>query len=221
VPAARRALHCEIEGLPVDVDRTELSSAGVYVLTPQPLPIDSEVSVFLRIEEQRFEMTGHVVTCVSCEQAARAGKNPGYALLFTNLSDADRKRMASAISALRAASGPPTSPKQPVVVAKPVTSRAAPLHSPAELALLAQLRAELVQLADKTAWAILGVSQGADHATVKTAFFQASKRYHPHLFARYAHPEISRTVTELFIAHKRAYASMTKTAKAGSGGRRT
>jgi hypothetical protein len=30
------------------------------------------------------------------------------------------------------------------------------------------------------------------------------------LFARYAHPEIKNVVTELFIAHKRAFTTMTK-----------
>jgi hypothetical protein len=205
------------------VDRAELSAVGLYVLTPQPLPADSEVSIFLRIEQQRFEMNGHVVSCVTCDKATRTGKNPGYALLFTNLSDADRKRLTAAISELRASSTPPAEPASPRAAAKapePKPASPAAVPNPAELELLQQLRAELEKLADKTPWAILGVSQGADHSTVKTAFFQASKRYHPHLFARYAHPEISRIVTDLFITHKRAYTSMTKAGKGAPGSRR-
>jgi DnaJ-class molecular chaperone len=75
---------------------------------------------------------------------------------------------------------------------------------------LEQLKQELTQVDEKTDWAMLGVSQGASPEQVKAAFFQASKRYHPHLFARYSHPEIKRIVTELFIAHKRAFTTMTK-----------
>jgi DnaJ-class molecular chaperone len=84
---------------------------------------------------------------------------------------------------------------------------------PAELALLAKLRAELQGLSEKTAWELLGISQGADAAQCKAAFHQASKRYHPHLFARYADPEIKQVVTELFIAHKRAYTTLIKSGK--------
>lgn len=207
-PSARpagSALHCEIDGLPVELERSELSSAGAFVLSPQPPALDSEVSIFLRLGEQRFEMTGHVVQRVTCEQAAKAGKKPGYALLFTNFHEAERRRLAGALLGTRGSLRPRPTP-QPKA---PVPAQA-PGHDPKELALLSKLQQELAQLESKTPWAVLGVSQGADAEQVKAAFFQASKRYHPHLYARYAHPEIKRVVTELFIAHKRAYATMTK-----------
>lgn len=199
----RVTIHCEIDGLPVELERTELGSAGAFVLSTQPPPVDTEVSIFLRIGEQRFEMTGHVVQSVSCEQAAKARKKPGYALLFTNLPEGERKRISGALVSGRASLRSPTSP--PPGAAAPV-----PAFDPQELALLNQLKQELALVEEKTAWALLGVSQGADAARVKAAFFQAAKRYHPHLYARYAHPEIKRVVTELFIAHKRAYTTMTK-----------
>ena len=207
-PAAP-TIHCEIDGLPVELERAELGSAGAFVLTTQPPQVDSEVSIFLRIGEQRFEMTGHVVQSVSCEQAAKSRKKPGYALLFTNLPEGERKRITGALQAGRTSLRPRAS-----APAKPVPSRAPapvkPAFDPKELALLEQLKQELAQIEEKTAWAVLGVSQGADAERIKAAFFQASKRYHPHLFARYSHPEIKRVVTELFIAHKRAFTTMTK-----------
>lgn len=219
----RVSLHCEIDGLVAELDLRELSGAGAFVVTTQPLPVDSEVSIFVRLGEQRFEMTGHVVQSVSCEQATRAGKLPGYALLFTNLPDQERRRLSNAIQVARGSSLPPRASPAPKAVAhgatpsrnapKPSAKPAAPSYDPAELALLGQLKQELSQIAEKTAWATLGVSQGADPAQLKAAFFQASKRYHPHLFARYAHPEIKRIVTELFIAHKRAFTTMTKLKK--------
>jgi DnaJ-class molecular chaperone len=60
---------------------------------------------------------------------------------------------------------------------------------------------------------VLGISQGADPASAREAFFAASKRYHPHIYARYALPEIKDVVTQLFIAYKRAFTSMTKTGR--------
>jgi preprotein translocase subunit Sec63 len=85
--------------------------------------------------------------------------------------------------------------------------------SPLEHALLEKLRAELLALAQKPPWTVLGISQGADPAQAKAAYFQASKRYHPHLFAHYRAPEIKQVVTELFIAHKRAYTTLLKSGK--------
>lgn len=232
-PEPRRSLHCEIDGLPSEVETAELSGAGMFVLTPQPLSIDSEVSVFLRIDQQRFEMTGHVVTSVSCDQASESGKKPGYALLFTNLSEDERKALSVAARNLRAASAPPRAPSTSPAT-KPSRASVARFEPPAladkragddarydpmELALLGRLRGELSELEDKTPWAVLGVSQGAEPSTIKAAFFQASKRYHPHLYARYRHPEIKRVVTNLFIAHKRAYTTMTKVKKSSRTGR--
>jgi hypothetical protein len=219
---ARDTLRCEIDGLPAELDRAELSAAGAFVVTTQPSSVDSEVSIFLRIAEQRFDLSGHVVTSVTWEQAAQSGKKPGFALLFTNLSDADRKRLASAIRSARGPSAPPRVSAQPkaAVTSKAAPARASvvekpakPTYTAAELDLLAQLKKQLAHVEEQTAWAVLGVSQGADPDRVKAAFFDASKRYHPHLFARYAHPEIKRVVTELFIAHKRAFTTMTKLSK--------
>jgi preprotein translocase subunit Sec63 len=78
------------------------------------------------------------------------------------------------------------------------------------------LQAELAQLQTQPPWTVLGISQGADEATARKAFHEASKRYHPHSFARYSMPEIKAVVTQLFIVYKRAFTAMTK---AGRGGR--
>jgi hypothetical protein len=134
------------------------------------------------------------------------------------LPEAERQRLTDAVRSLQTQAGEREETTATLRAAgellRPATRAAAPTPpDPRELALLDQLQKELQQLASKPVWAVLGVSQGADNAEVKAAFFQASKRYHPHLFARYAHPEIKRVVTELFIAHKRAYTSMLKLSK--------
>jgi hypothetical protein len=223
MPGARRTVHCEIGGLPAELDREELSGAGVFIITTQPHAIDSEVSIFLRVDDQRFDLTGLVVQIVTCEDAAKSRRKPGYAVLFTNLPEAERKRLMSVTHVAREASHPPAAlpprnlskaaTSSPFPAKAAATAQPAPPPDPAELELLELLKAELEQLDEKTAWAVLGVSQGADASTAKRAFFDASKRYHPHLFARYAHPEIKRVVTELFIAHKRAFTTMTKVTK--------
>jgi hypothetical protein len=86
-----------------------------------------------------------------------------------------------------------------------------------ERELLTKLKAELAALESLPAWTILGVSQGATEAQIRSAFFAASKRYHPHVYARYALPAIKDTVTALFISYKRAFTMMSKAAANGTG----
>jgi Tfp pilus assembly protein PilZ len=285
------SIYCEVDGLPVEIEPLELSTAGLFVETPMPLSIDSEVEVFVRIGDVRFESTGHVVQTVSCEQAAQHQRKPGYGLLFTNVEDAARAQLRRGIQALvvqRASgarsqatvgqpnaapnrglrAGPaagsgiaaranaPLEPRKPAVESRQplIQSRKLPMEpakptaesrepraeartaaaeapqpvlvvasylqpsaaaaiDPAERQVLERLQAELRAVDAQPPWSVLGISQGADLAEAKRAFFAASKRYHPHLYARYAAPEIKPVVTELFIAHKRAYTSLLKSAK--------
>jgi Tfp pilus assembly protein PilZ len=334
------SIYCEVDGLPVEIEPLELSTAGLFVETPMPLSIDSEVEVFVRIGDMRFESTGHVVQTVSCEQASQRQRKPGYGLLFTNVDDTARAQLRRGIQALvvQRAGGarsqgvvgqpnaapnrslragpaagssiaaranaplesrkppaesrkpavesrkpPADSPKPPVdshkpradshkppvdshrprtdshkppvesrqppiqsrkppmepakpaaesrepptearkaaveapqpvlVVASSLQPSAAPAINPAERQVLERLQAELRAVDAKPPWSVLGISQGADLAEAKRAFFAASKRYHPHLYARYSAPEIKPVVTELFIVHKRAYTSLLKSAK--------
>jgi len=250
------SIYCEVDGLRVDIEPLELSTAGLFVETPTPPAIDHEVEVFLRIGAMRFEASGLVVQTVSCEQARTTRRKPGYGLLFMHVDDAARAQLRSGIEALviqrsnarratpdagtpaiaeqpskRPVTSTPSTPSarevaQPSRPAKATTpSGSAPTTTPkasapavaaiapAEQALLDTLRSELRALDAKPPWSILGVSQGVDLAQAKLAFFEASKRYHPHLFARYAAPEIKQVVTQLFITHKRAYDTLRKSGK--------
>ena len=124
---------------------------------------------------------------------------------------------------LRGFSAPPdaSSLRPPVVANQPSAApavRSAVPGAPDERELLGRLQAELATLSSQTPWAILGISQGADPSAARAAFFAASKRCHPHVYARYGLPEIKDTVTALFIAYKRAFTTMTKTSKPPRGG---
>lgn len=74
-----------------------------------------------------------------------------------------------------------------------------------------KLRQELGAIDGKSPWEILGIGRDCDMATAKRAFLAMSKRYHPHAYARFDCPEISRMATQLFIAHKRAYSRLAST----------
>jgi hypothetical protein len=79
-----------------------------------------------------------------------------------------------------------------------------------------ELRGELAKLQGKTAWTTLGVEADAPLDGAKKAFLRASKRFHPHKFARHNSDEITKLATEVFIAYKRSYSVLTKLAPRGA-----
>jgi hypothetical protein len=254
-------LYCEIDRLAVEIQTQDLTPGGLFIQTPSPAPLDSEVAVFLRIGSFQVEASGHVVQSLSLDAAKRERRRPGFGLLFTEIDDDVRGDLREAIEALHAEqaeheydfSRPPTNPGLALEAARLEAVRAAtqPVQSSTEPArpdsreqlarraslaaepqanrerqaqdereLLATLEVELAAVESQPPWTVLGISQGADEATARTAFFAASKRYHPHAFARYALPEIKTVVTKLFIVYKRAFTTMTKTARGGRNGAR-
>jgi hypothetical protein len=248
-------LYCEIDGLAIEIQTQDLSTAGLFVQTPSPPPVDSEVAVFLHIGTARVEAFGHVVQSISYDTAKRERRRAGFGLLFTRIEDGARAELRDALDTLthaaslaanathgatpesgvtrepeRSASaparartsadpGPRDAPENFARrVSQPARSSASPTIDPKEREILAQLQAELAGLESQPPWTILGISQGADEAAARCAFFAASKRYHPHSYARYTLPEIKTVVTQLFITYKRAFTTMTKPGRGARNG---
>jgi PilZ domain len=281
-PRSDLPLYCEIDGLAVEIQLQDLSSGGLFVQTPSPPPLDSEVEVFLQVGSVRVEASGHVVQSLSGDHAKRERRRPGFGLLFTRLDDDARAALRDAIEVQTAAravsaeadgydfSRPATNPgfattptpapargaqpaqrssnepaaqpqrsdraqaaqttarrsNEPAAqaqrsdraqAAEPAPPVAATAADSKERELLAQLKAELARVESQPPWTVLGISQSADLATAREAFFAASKRYHPHAYARYALPEIKTVVTQLFIVYKKAFAALTKSGRSRTG----
>lgn len=257
-PPSDSRLYCEVDRLAVEIQYRDLSAGGLFVQTPAPPPVDSEVAVFLRIGSFQLEASGHVVQSTSLDAAKRERRRPGFGLLFTRIDDTARGALRDALEVLTAeraerdhdydSSRPPTNPRidfsaEPAGAARPTapprarTNQRAPHESPAQIAprvsraekteaaptppdpkeqeLLAKLTTELAAVESQPPWTVLGISQGADQGAARTAYLTASKRYHPHAFARYALPEIKTVVTKLFIVYKRAFTTLTKTGRGG------
>jgi hypothetical protein len=140
-------------------------------------------------------------------------------LLFTNLPERLRGDLRAALAEpapeFEDSLPPPPASGAPAPLA--TATRAAAVAQPDEEAqeqlVLRELQAELARLEPLPAWSVLGISQGDDLDCARNAFFAASKRYHPHLYARYARPEIKDTVTRLFIVYKQAFSQMTRSAR--------
>lgn len=55
----------------------------------------------------------------------------------------------------------------------------------------------------------LGLDRSADDETVRLAYLELSKRYHPHRFARYRSTEASRLANEIYVCIQAAYGRVT------------
>jgi hypothetical protein len=233
------SVYCEVDGLPAVLDTAGLSSAGAFVLTPTPAAIDRELELFLRSEAGEITLQGQVVQVIDVERAAREARAPGFGVLFTNLGDTqrvwlDKTRVALAraarerietartVASMPGVSPAPPAAPRPRTVTPPATPSMAPsaprtanpLISPEAQNLVRRMREELDELSKAPPWRVLDVESTCSAAQAKTAFFSASKQFHPHLFARHNCPELDQLVTELFILHKRAFTSLSQAANA-------
>lgn len=75
--------------------------------------------------------------------------------------------------------------------------------------LVAELHAQLFELRSKDDFEVLGLDRSADDDTVRLAYLELSKRYHPHRFARYRSAEASRLANEIYVSVQAAYGRVT------------
>jgi len=220
--AAGYSLYCEIDGSPVTLLAEDLSTAGFFVQTTTPKPMDRELEIFVQSSVGELVALGQVVQVVDAKRAKAENRRPGYGLLFTSLEDDQRafigltldaldrwqRARAKAEAAMRLAARP--AERDPTI---PSIKPPAPTTTSAELKQIAgELRAELAKLQGKTAWTTLGVDADSPLDGAKEAFLRASKRFHPHKFARHNSAEITKLATEVFITYKRSYSVLTKLA---------
>jgi hypothetical protein len=239
---ATSSVYCEVDGLPAALDAGGLSNAGAFVITTTPAELDRELDLFLRSDAGEITVQGQVVQVIDVARASREGRAPGFGVLFTHLNDAQRDWLertrsahtrpvvrsgvrepeeAPALPSARPSMPPPAVPRESLAAPRPTESSPAgaprtanPQISPEARNLVRRMREELDELSKLPPWQVLDVEAGCSAAQAKAAFFSASKQFHPHLFARHNSPELDQLVTELFILHKRAFTSLTQSAKA-------
>jgi hypothetical protein len=195
----------------------DLDPVGLFIPTHQPLELDREIDVRLRSPIGMLRARAHVVQVITQEEAAREGRRAGFAVVFIGLADDQRAWIDLTLRAISdgvtagAVSGAARLPSSPIekpptlpAPSSPATERRQGFASQAPK-MLARLEQELVDIAGKAPWELLGVDQHADPETARAAFLEVCKRYHPHTYARFDSVDVSRIATQLFIAHKRAY----------------
>jgi len=102
------------------------------------------------------------------------------------------------------ASLPQVDPPRIAPVAPPAPARApnppARRPSPGFAAELRELQAKLEKLRKQNHFQVLGVSETADSATVKAAYFKLAKQFHPDTVPPEAPPELAKVKAEIFAA---------------------
>ena len=205
-----KRLSCDIGGVTVALQAQDLDQTGFFLATTQVVELESEFEVVLRSPLGQLRARVQAAHAVSAQSAAREGRRPGFGVVFVGLTDEDRVWIGLTLTALAsgtAQSAPAEPPAPPVVQSGTSQRRQHWLQQRPQM--IARLERELRAIEGKSPWAMLGIDPSADRATVHTAFLKLCKRYHPHAFARFDCPEISRMATQLFIAHKRAYTKLT------------
>jgi hypothetical protein len=205
-------LSCDIGGITVALQAQDLDPVGLFLATTQRIELDREFEIILRSPLGHLRARVQAVHAVSAERAAREGRRPGFGVVFIGLTDEDRVWIGRTLAALAGVSrdappAPAEVPAPPVVQSRASQRRQHWLEQRPQM--IARLTRELAAIEGKSPWALLGIDPSADRATAHTAFLKRCKRYHPHAFARFDCPEISRMATQLFIAHKRAYTKLT------------
>ena len=191
------ALHCEFDGSCVQLRPEDITQAGVFVATAAKVALDRELELNLRSALGEIAVRCQVVQVITAARAAAERRSAGFGVLFFDLSDDQRAFIGLTLDALARAE---RAEKERAEALEQATARRAET--------LQQLTRELNALKDKPAHAVLALAADPDRAALRTAYLELSKRYHPHVYAHLDSPEISRLATELFIAHKRAYATL-------------
>jgi hypothetical protein len=115
-----------------------------------------------------------------------------------------------------------TSAPAPVAPPPPIKTEVLPAapkrkpETPASQQALRELEQALAAVQSKPPWAILGLAENTDLETAKQAFFTLSKSCHPHAFAHFDSPQISKVATALFIARKKALEALQASARAAA-----
>jgi len=190
-------LYCEFDGRAVELRPPDLTRAGVFISTTSPPELDRELDLLLRSPSGAIGVRAQVVQVISPTRAKSECRLPGFGVLFIDLTDDQRAFIGEVLEAAERAA-----------VANRARAEERERTASRRASTLKQLEQELAALQPKSPWAMLGLSPNADEHAAREAYLALSKRYHPHVYAHLDSPEISKLATELFIAHKRAYTSL-------------
>jgi DnaJ-domain-containing protein 1 len=192
-----------------NIYRRDLSRHAIFLKSSNPPPVGTPIRLDLTLPtESMIVLTGHIAEHVP--PGGLGGRGPGIdiklatipqsALWLIETALASAQRQVVPPPAGSAAAGAPT--PQPATDAGIDDSRDL---MRAEDELIAALTAELVALRRLNPFQVMGVGYDADASSVRAAFAELTKRYHPDRFTRYTSTDVRQLAAEIFILIRDAY----------------
>lgn len=221
LPPREAAPYAEVDGLPVELDLSQLSLSGLFAYTASPPALNGPVQIFLRIREHSTSLTGIAVQVVTCEAAARDGSRPGFGMLFTDVGAAERRFLRCALDPSSDVRSPAPAQRtgvrprghSPLPAPTPAAADS-PRHTASQAACQAAcekarqtLRRELSRQENYAPYRVLNVDARAAPAAARRAFLGLAKRAHPHRYARFRDADVTDLATRVFIGYRRAFDS--------------
>jgi two-component system chemotaxis response regulator CheY len=134
--------------------------------------------------------------------------------------------MARAVEAPRTATPAPVAPTAPQASTPRMSPNAAAPTAPAvddarlqftpqDVEARNRISAKAAEIAGKSLWDILGVKRGVDAATLKKAYFQLSRDFHPDAYAGLQLGSAQRQLDDVFTTIQDAYATLSDDNKRG------
>lgn len=186
-----------------NIYRRDLSRHAIFLKSTNPPPVGTLVRIDLTLPtESMVVLSGTIVEHVPA--GGLGGRGPGIDIKLATLPQSALWLIETALASAQMQAG--TSP--PPTSAAPATDVAVDDSKDllkAEDELQGALTAELAALRRLNPFQVMNVAYDADAATVRAAFAELTKRYHPDRFTRYTSTAVRQLAAEIFIVIRDAY----------------
>jgi tetratricopeptide (TPR) repeat protein len=183
-------LRCSSWGQVAGIYERDLRRGSLFLGTATPIPLGRELRIDLVLPSGTVaSIEGRVAHAVPSSD-----RGPGVIIVLTKIPPSTLYLIESALEA---------------AAAQPAADDAGLVEEPwaaaAEQELIAALEAEVRGLRAMNPFQVLGVPYDAEDQSVRLAFVELSKRYHPDRFARFESERGRALASEVFMAVRDAY----------------
>src|SRR5262249_23801515 len=183
-------LRCSSWGQVAGIYERDLKRGRLFLRTSTPIPLGRELRIDLVLPSGTVaSIEGRVAHIIP-----PGGRGPGADIVLTKTPPSTRYLIESALE---------------VAAAQPAQDESGLVEEPqaaaAEQELIAALEEEVRSLRGMNPFQVLGVPYDADDESIRQAFVELSKKYHPDRFARFESERGRRLASEVFMAVRDAY----------------
>ncbi|HVV86268.1 MAG TPA: DnaJ domain-containing protein [Kofleriaceae bacterium] len=185
-----------------NIYRRDLARHAIFLKSTSPPPIGTPVRIDLTLPtESMIVLNGTIVEHVP--PGGLGGRGPGIDIKLATLPQSALWLIETALASAQKAPAPAPAPAAQPAADVGVDDSQDLMKAEDELT--AALTAELASLRRLNPFQVMGVAYDADAATVRSAFAELTKRYHPDRYTRYTSTQVRSLAAEIFIVIRDAY----------------